>query len=49
MLWTITFVLLGLWAYGLATSVAMGGYIHVLLLGAVVVMLFRVFQGPRTG
>jgi hypothetical protein len=48
MLWAVTFVLLGLWAYGLATSVAMGGYIHVLLLAAMVVMLVRVFQGPRT-
>jgi len=47
MLWTITFVLLGLWAFGVVTSSILGGYIHVLLLAAVVVMLIRVFQGRR--
>jgi hypothetical protein len=47
MLWTICIVLLVLWALGLATSYTAGGLIHLLLLVAVVVMLFRLFQGRR--
>jgi len=47
MLWTITFVLLGLWAFGVVTSSTMGGYIHALLLAAIILMLVRVFQGRR--
>jgi hypothetical protein len=47
MLWTICIILLILWVLGLATSYTAGGLIHLLLLVAVVVMLFRVFQGRR--
>jgi hypothetical protein len=47
MLWTIAVVLLVLWALGLVTSVTMGGFIHVLLAVAIVVVLIRVIQGRR--
>ena len=47
MLWTICVILLVLWALGLATSYTAGGLIHVLLLVAVAVLLFRVLQGRR--
>jgi len=47
MLWTICVVLLILWALGLATSYTAGGLIHILLVVAVVVLLFRVIQGRR--
>jgi hypothetical protein len=45
MLWTICVVLLVLWALGLVTSYTMGGFIHILLVLAVVVVLIRVIQG----
>ena len=45
MLWTIFVVLLILWLLGIATSYTLGGFIHVLLLLAVVVVLIRVIQG----
>lgn len=45
MLWTIAVVLLVLWALGLVTSYTMGGFIHVLLVVAVVVVLLRVIRG----
>ncbi|MBN2337262.1 MAG: lmo0937 family membrane protein [Acidobacteria bacterium] len=47
MLWTILAVLLVLWVLGLATSYTMGGFIHLLLVLAVVVILFRVLRGGR--
>ncbi|MGA8223167.1 MAG: lmo0937 family membrane protein [Candidatus Acidiferrales bacterium] len=47
MLWTIFVVLLVLWFLGLVTSYTMGGFIHILLVLAVVVLLFRVLQGRR--
>lgn len=45
MLWTIFVVLLVLWLLGLVTSYTMGGFIHILLVLAVVVLLIRVIQG----
>ena len=45
MLWTIAVVLLVLWALGLVTSYTLGGFIHVLLVVAVVVVLVRIIQG----
>ncbi len=45
MLWTIAVVLLVLWAVGLVSSYTMGGFIHLLLIVAVVVVLVRVIQG----
>jgi len=47
MLWTIAVILLVLWALGLVTSYTMGGFIHVLLVIAVVVVLVNVIQGRR--
>jgi hypothetical protein len=47
MLWTIALVLLVLWALGLVSSVTMGGFIHLLLIAAVVVVLVSVVQGRR--
>jgi len=47
MLWTIAVVLLVLWALGLVSSYTMGGFIHVLLVVAVIVVLIRVIQGRR--
>jgi hypothetical protein len=47
MLETIAIILLVLWALGLVSSYTMGGFIHVLLVVAVVVILIRVIQGRR--
>lgn len=47
MLETIVVILLILWALGLVTSYSMGGFIHVLLVIAIVVILIRVIQGRR--
>jgi hypothetical protein len=47
MLWTVAVVLLVLWAMGLVTSYTMGGFIHVLLVIAIVVVLINVIQGRR--
>ncbi|MEX2517000.1 MAG: lmo0937 family membrane protein [Gammaproteobacteria bacterium] len=47
MLETIVVVLLILWALGLVSSYTMGGFIHVLLVIAIVVILLRVIQGRR--
>jgi hypothetical protein len=47
MLWNIAIVLLVLWVLGLVTSTTMGGFIHILIVAAVVVVLIRVIQGRR--
>ena len=47
MLWTIFVILLVLWLLGLVTSYTMGGFIHVLLAIAIVVVLVQVMQGRR--
>ena len=47
MLETIAVVLVVLWLLGFVTSYTMGGFIHVLLVIAVVVVLLRVIQGRR--
>jgi len=47
MLETIAIVLVLLWALGLVSSVSMGGFIHVLLVIAVVIILIRLIQGKR--
>ncbi len=47
MLWTIAVVLLVLWALGLVSSYTMGGFIHVLLVIAIVVVLIQVIQGRK--
>ena len=47
MLWTIAVVLIVLWALGLVSSYTMGGFVHILLVVAVVVILVRIIQGRR--
>lgn len=47
MLFTLAMILLVLWALGLVTSYTLGGFIHILLVVAVVVFLVRVIQGRR--
>jgi len=47
MLWTLVVVLLILWLLGLVTSYTMGGLIHVLLVIAIVVILFRIISGRK--
>jgi Family of unknown function (DUF5670) len=47
MLWTIFVILLVLWLLGMVTSYTLGGFIHVLLVIAIVVVLLRVIQGRR--
>ena len=49
MLWTIAVVLLILWALGLVSSYTMGGFIHLLLIIALVVVVLGIFQGRRAG
>jgi hypothetical protein len=48
MLWTIAVILIVLWALGLVSSYTMGGFIHVLLVLAVIVVLLNVIQGRRS-
>lgn len=47
MLYTIAVVLIILWLLGLVTSTTIGGFIHVLLVIAVIIVLLRVIQGNR--
>jgi hypothetical protein len=47
MLWTIFVILLVLWVLGLVSSYTFGGYIHILLVIAVVVLLIRLIQGRK--
>lgn len=45
MLWTIFVVLVLLWVLGMVTSQTLSGFIHILLVLAIVVVLIRVIQG----
>ncbi len=47
MLWTLAVVLLVLWGVGLATSYTLGGFIHILVVLAVVAVVIRLIQGRR--
>jgi uncharacterized protein (DUF58 family) len=47
MLWTIAVILIILWALGLVSSYTMGGFIHILLVIAIIVVLIGVIQGRR--
>jgi len=47
MLWTIAVILLILWGLGLVTSYTAGGFVHLLLVVALVVVVIRVIQGRR--
>jgi len=47
MLWTIAVVLIVLWLLGLVSSYTMGGFIHILLVIAVIMVLVHLIQGRR--
>ena len=47
MLWTIFVILLVLWLLGLVTSYTFGGFVHILLILAVVVLVFQLVSGRR--
>jgi Family of unknown function (DUF5670) len=47
MLWTIFVILLVLWLLGMVSSYTLGGFIHILLVIAIVVVLINVIQGRR--
>jgi len=47
MLWTIAVVLIVLWALGLLSGYAMGAFIHILLVMAVVLVLVRIIRGRK--
>ncbi|MCY7362790.1 MAG: lmo0937 family membrane protein [Ignavibacteria bacterium] len=46
-MWTIFVILLVLWLLGMVTSYTMGGFIHILLVIAIVVVLVRLIQGRK--
>jgi Family of unknown function (DUF5670) len=45
MLWTIAVILLVLWLLGMVSSYTMGGFIHILLVLAIIAVLVRIIQG----
>jgi hypothetical protein len=45
MLWTIAIILLVLWLLGMVSSYTMGGFVHILLVLAIVAVLIRLIQG----
>ncbi|MDE1177615.1 MAG: lmo0937 family membrane protein [Edaphobacter sp.] len=47
MLWTITIILFVLWVLGLVSSYTMGGWIHILLVLALIVLVFNLLSGRR--
>jgi hypothetical protein len=47
MLYTLAIILLVLWLLGLVTSVTMGGFIHILLVVAIVMILLNLISGRR--
>ena len=49
MLWTIFVILLIMWALGLVTSYTLGGFVHILLVIALIVLVVNLFQGRRLG
>ena len=47
MLWTILVILVVLWLLGMVTSYTLGGFIHILLVVAVIVLIVRLVSGRR--
>jgi len=47
MLWTIFVILLVMWLLGMVSSYTIGGFIHILLVVALVVLLINIIQGRR--
>jgi hypothetical protein len=48
MLWTLFIVLLVLWLLGIVSSYTLGGFIHILLVLAVIALIFQLVGGRRT-
>ncbi len=48
MIWTLALILLILWALGLLTGYTLGGFVHILIVVAIIVVLFRLISGRRT-
>ena len=47
LLWTVAVILIILWLLGMVSSYTLGGFIHILLVIAIVVILIRIIQGRR--
>lgn len=47
MLWTIAVILIILWLLGLVSSYTLGGFIHILLAIAIIVLLIRIIKGKQ--
>jgi hypothetical protein len=47
MLWTLFVILLVLWALGLVTSYTLGGFVHILLVLAVIILVVNLVRGRR--
>jgi uncharacterized membrane protein len=47
MLWTITIILFVLWLIGMVSSYTLGGWLHILLVLAVIVLIFNLLSGRR--
>lgn len=47
MLWTIVIILFVLWLFGMVSSYTLGGFLHILLLIALVIVVVRLVQGRR--
>lgn len=47
MLWTIAIILIVLWLLGIVSSYTLGGFIHILLVIAIIVILIKVIQGKK--
>ena len=47
MLWTIAVILIVLWLLGIVTSYTLGGFIHILLVIAIIVVLIRIIRGEK--
>lgn len=47
MLYTVALILIVLWLLGIVTSTTIGGFIHILLVIAVIIILLRLIQGKR--
>jgi len=48
MLWTVAVILLVLWALGMVSSYTAGGFVHLLLVIAVIVVVFQLISGRRS-
>lgn len=48
MLWTLFIVLLVLWLLGIVSGYALGGFLHILLVLAVIALIFQLLSGRRT-